>query len=111
MELEIKTDEDFDKELLKLLDVFNLPGIDTRLKGSAQYKYLNYKSDYDLISQIRRTTPASELFLGLQKVLQKIELNNDMYFIELKYHMNDNHKIRLHPGDIFGMADLDRHEQ
>lgn len=107
--LEIKATNDIDPDLLKMIDVFNLPNVNASLKGSSQYKYMNYTSDYDLISFVERKTPVGELFIALQKVLQKIEQHTDMYFIELKYLTANDLKERLHPGDVFGIALMERH--
>ena len=41
--------DDFDKDVQKHLSYFQLPGMQITLKGSAQYKHLQYKSDYDVL--------------------------------------------------------------
>lgn len=40
--------------------------------------------------------------------MQDIEQDPDMYFIELKYQTVDDKKERLHPGDPFGLATMER---
>jgi hypothetical protein len=70
---------------------------------------LNYKSDFDLSARIDLDTKANDLYLSLQQVLINIEKEPDLYFIELKYETKNELKIRLHPGDVYGLKTLERH--
>ena len=99
---------DFDREIEKYLGYFELPGMQLSLKGSAQYKFLMYKSDYDVLIQVRKDKPVAEIFNNLKKSLEKIEQDPNTYFIELKLQSNDGKKIRFHHGDTFSFSDFEK---
>ena len=83
---------------MKYIEIFNLPNIEVVLKGSSQYKYLEYKTDYDLIADVKtKSTPLNEFYNDLKKVLLKPEENNDIYFIELKYQNKSDLKNKAKP--------------
>jgi hypothetical protein len=107
--LDKKDSDEIDKELEPFFTTFHLPKVKANLKGSSLYKYLLYKSDFDLLCIVERTTPLTEFFIGLSSVLQKINLNPDMYLIELKYETKANLKVRMHPGDIISQQGLERY--
>ena len=44
-----------------------------------QYKYLEYISEYDLIASANRTTPVTELYNALYKVLLNIDKDPNIY--------------------------------
>ena len=43
-----------------------------------------YRSDYDVLVQVRKDRPPAETFNNLKKSLEKIEKDPNTYFIELK---------------------------
>ena len=47
------------------------------LKGSAQYKHLHYKSDYDVLLSVKKDAPPTKVFNDLETVLQNIEKDPD----------------------------------
>ena len=85
-------------EVQKVLTLFELPGAKLRITGSARYKHLNYKSDYDLVIALKKSeVPASRFFEGIAGILHRIERDKDLYFIELKLETKDGEKKRLTP--------------
>lgn len=107
--LDTKDDEDYNSDLLKYIELFSLHNVESQLKGSSQFKYLKYTSDYDIQCFVKRSTPVAEFYNSLRNVLLKIEQEKNLYFIELKYQTSDDLKIRFHPSDFYGIADLERH--
>lgn len=97
---------DFDTEVQKYLSYFELPNMQINLKGSSQYKFLMYKSDYDVLVQVRRDRPPAETFNNLKKAIEKIEKDSNTYFIELKLQ-TENEKIRFYKGDTFKYSDFE----
>jgi predicted nucleotidyltransferase len=101
--------ENQDSEVEKFLNIFHLPNVKAILTGSALYKNLLYKSDYDLWAYIQADTPITKFYPALTKVLNDIDTNQEMYFIEMKYHTKNDLKIRYYPGDIISQQELERH--
>ena len=64
--LDKKQLSDFDQEAQKYLSFFELPGHELKIKGSGQYKFLNYRSDYDIMISIKDDTPIHKLFNDLR---------------------------------------------
>ena len=100
--------DDFDKEVQKYLSYFQLPGMQITLKGSAQYKHLHYKSDYDVLISVKKDAPPTKVFNDLKTVLQNIEKDPDTYFIELKLQSKNNEKVRFYHGDVFSYSDFEK---
>ena len=71
--LDIKDVEAYDNDVVKFLRFFEFPNHSINFEGSSRYKALKYKSDYDIILFIKNTTPATEVFNNLRKVLENIE--------------------------------------
>jgi len=71
---------EFDKEVQKYLEYFSLPGMQINLKGSSQYKFLIYRSDYDVLIQVRKDTPVAQIFNNLKKSLEKIEKDPNTFY-------------------------------
>jgi hypothetical protein len=107
--MEILEHKDQDMEVESFLNIFHLPNINVKLNGSALYKHLEYSSDFDLLAEIPRTTNITDFYQALRTVLQNIELNPNMFFIEMKYETLNNLKIRMHPGDIISQEGLERY--
>jgi hypothetical protein len=107
--MEILEHKTQDVEVENFLNIFHLPNIKANLNGSALYKHLEYSSDFDLQAVIPRTTDITDFYPALRSVLQNIELNPNMFFIEMKYETLNNLKIRMHPGDIISQEGLERH--
>jgi hypothetical protein len=99
---------EFDKEVQKYLEYFSLPGMQINLKGSSQYKFLIYRSDYDVLIQVRKDTPVAQIFNNLKKSLEKIEKDPNVFFIELKLETQDGAKTRFHHGDVFSYSDFEQ---
>jgi predicted nucleotidyltransferase len=64
--------DDFDTEVQKYLSYFQLPGMQITLKGSAQYKHLHYKSDYDVLISVKKDAPPTKASM-IQNRLANIE--------------------------------------
>ena len=107
--LDKKQLSDFDQEAQKYLSFFELPGHELKIKGSGQYKFLNYRSDYDILISIKDDTPIHKLFNDLRDNLIKIEKEPNTYFIELKLHTKDDHKVRFHHNDTFSFSDFEKY--
>ena len=96
-------------EVQKVLTLFELPGAKLRITGSARYKHLQYKSDYDLVIALSKSeVPASRFFEGIAGILHRIERNKDIYFIELKLETKDGEKKRLTPRQEIRMTWVER---
>ena len=100
--------DDFDKEVQKYLSYSQLPGMQITLKGSAQYKHLHYKSDYDVLISVKKDAPPTKVFNDLKTVLQNIEQDPDTYFIELELQSKSNEKVRFYHGDVFSYSDFEK---
>jgi hypothetical protein len=106
--IDSKDIDDFDKDVQKRLSYFNLSGMQMSLKGSSSYKYLKYKSDYDVLVAVRKETAPTKVFNDLKSVLEKIEKDNDTYFIELKLQTKKGEKTRFYHGDVFSYSDFEK---
>ena len=96
-------------EVQRILSHFELPGHELNIKGSAKYKHLRYKSDYDLVIALKKSeVPASRFFEDVAGVLHRIERNKDIYFIELKLETKDGEKKRLTPRQEIRMTWVER---
>ena len=96
-------------EVQRILSHFERPGHELNIKGSAKYKHLRYKSDYDLVIALKKSgVPASRFFEDVAGVLHRIERNRDMYFIELKLETTDGEKKRLTPRQEIRMTWVER---
>ena len=106
--IDSKDIEDFDKDVQTYLSYFSLDGAQLSLKGSSQYKNLKYKSDYDVLVSVRKDTAPTKVFNDLKSVLEKIEKDNDTYFIELKLQTKKGEKVRFYHGDVFSYSDFEK---
>ena len=107
--LEKRSLNNFDRDALRLLGHFELQSGRAKINGSAQYKHLLYRSDYDVMTVIPRTTPSEQLFTELSGVLRKVEQDGSSYFIELKLETTGGEKYRTHPGESLAQETLTRH--
>ena len=99
---------DLDEPATSMLRLFELPGAKLNLKGSSQYKHLNYRSDYDLVVALKRNIPAHQFYEALTNILHRIHKNRNAYFIELKLETKSGEKKRLHPGQELRMTWLEK---
>ena len=106
--LETRELGELDSQVLSMLRLFEMPQARLDLKGSAQYKHLTYKSDYDLIVALKRGIPAHQFYEALAKILNRIHKNRNAYFIELKLETKSGEKKRLQPGQELRMSWLER---
>ena len=106
--IDSKDIDDFDKDVQKFLSYFQLSGMQFSLKGSSQYKNLKYKSDYDVLVSVRKETAPTKLFNDLKTVLERIEKDNETYFIELKLQTKKGEKSRFYHGDVFSYSDFEK---
>ena len=106
--IDSKDIDDFDKDVQKFLSYFQLSGMQFSLKGSSSYKYLKYKSDYDVLVSVRKDTAPTKVFNDLKTVLERIEKDNDTYFIELKLQTKKGEKSRFYHGDVFSYTGFER---
>ena len=67
-----------------------------------------YRSDYDVLIQVRKDTPVAQIFNNLKKSLENIEKDPNTYFIELKLETRDGAKTRFHHGDVFSYSDFEQ---
>ena len=81
--LEKKDLGDFDKQIQKYLNYFEVPGHEIQIKGSSQYENLHYRSDYDILIAINNDTSVQKLFLAIRDNITKIQ----------KIHRNQSHQI------------------
>ena len=107
--LEKRTLEDFDKEALNLLGYFELQSSRSKINGSSQYKHLLYRSDYDVMTVVSRSTPPQQLFEELTNAIQKIDQGRETYFTELKLETKGGEKYRTFPGESLSQDTLTRH--
>ena len=107
--VDIKDVEDYDKNVVKFLRYHEFSGQTINFEGSSKYEKLKYKSNYDIILFIKNTTPVTEVFNSLRKVLQLIEKDPDAYFIELKMQTEDEKKFRWYRGELLTISDFEPH--
>jgi hypothetical protein len=107
--LEVKNVEDYDNDVIKFLSHFEFPGTKIKFEGSSKYAHLKYKSDYDVLFPVKTSTPASEVFTNLSRVLERIEKDPDTYFTELKMQTKDNQKFRFYHGDSLSFSQFAEH--
>jgi hypothetical protein len=100
--------DDFDSEVQKYLSYFALSGMQMSLKGSSQYKDLLYRSDYDVLINVRKDIAPTKVFNDLKEVLERISKDDNTYFIELKLQTKEDHKTRFHHGDNFSYSDFEK---
>ena len=106
--LETRELGELDGDVSRLLTKFELPGAKLNIKGSAKYKHLKYRSDYDLLIAIRRGMTAPQFFEAISEVLHKIAKDKNMFFIELKLESTAGEKKRLHPRQEIRMTWLEK---
>jgi hypothetical protein len=106
--LETREVGELDNQVVSILHLFEMPKTKLDLRGSSQYKHLNYKSDYDLIVALKRNIPASQFYLDLVNILHRIHKNKNAYFIELKLELKNGEKKRLSPGKELRMSWLEK---
>jgi len=99
---------ELDEPATSMLRLFEMPQAKLNLRGSSQYKHLNYRSDYDLIVALKRSLPASQFYRDLSQILHRIHKNRNAYFIELKLEFKGGEKRRLNPGQELRMSWLER---
>ena len=105
--LDKKSIGDVESDVLKYLKFFEFPGVQVSLKGSSQFKALKYKSDYDLLISIPRDRKPADVFNNLKTILENIEKDTNIFFIELKLHCKDDKKIRFHKKDPFHFTEFE----
>ena len=59
--LEIKNTDNYNGELVKYFNYFKISNCKLLIKGSSQYKHLNYKSDYDLLVLVKKSNQGYRL--------------------------------------------------
>ena len=92
----------------KYVSYFALSGMQMSLKGSSQYKNLLYRSDYDVLINVRKDIAPTKVFNELKGVLERISKEDNTYFIELKLQTKEDHKTRFHHGDNFSYSDFEK---
>ena len=107
--LEKKDLSDFDKQVQKYLNYFEVPGHEIQIKGSSQYENLHYRSDYDILIAINNDTSVQKLFLAIRDNITKIQKDPNTYFIEMKLQTKDNDKLRFYHGDSFSVSDFEKY--
>ena len=101
--------DEFDRDAQRYISYFELPGMQLKIKGSSVYKNLQYRSDYDILISVKIGTPAAEVFNRLRSVLEKIEKENNTFFIELKLQTKDDKKIRFYHNDTFSFSEFEKY--
>ena len=76
--------DDFDSEVLTYLSDFARSCIQMSLKGSSQYKNLLYRSDYDVLINVRKDIAPTKVFNDLKEVLDRTNKDKHACFIELQ---------------------------
>ena len=107
--LDKKTLDEVDDDVLRYLKFYEFPGVQISLKGSAQFKALKYRSDYDILISIPRDIKPADVFNHLKTILEKMEKDTNIFFIELKLHGKDDKKFRVHPRDPFHFTEFEQH--
>ena len=100
--------DDYDKELQKIINYFQISGTELQMKGSSVYKNLNYRSDIDIFVLVPPKLAIHDVFNKLKAVLEKIHLDDDVYFIELKLQTKDKDKIRFYSGESLSFTDFEK---
>ena len=94
--LQRKQWSDYNDKLNKIFELFKFKKSILQIKGSGSLKIINYISDYDLYTDIEEGTTANLIYEELKRILEKINNNNDVYFIELKVQTLKNKKTRFY---------------
>lgn len=107
--LEKKTLDDIDDDVLKYLKFYEFPGTNISLKGSSQYKHMKYRSDFDILISLPREIKPADVFNNLKTIIENMEKETSIFFIELKLHCKNDKKFRVHPNDPFNYTEFEKY--
>ena len=77
--LEKKTLDEVDDDVLKYLKFYEFPGTNISLKGSAQFKALKYRSDYDILISIPRDIKPADVYNNLKTIIENMEKDDNIF--------------------------------
>ena len=100
---------DYDKDIQKFINYFDVKGNELTLKGSSTLEHLNYRSDIDILVIVNNKITIHEQFNKLKKVLENIHTDDNIYFIELKLQTKDGDKIRFYHGESLSFTEFEKH--
>jgi hypothetical protein len=105
--LETKTDFDINDKIRKFRDLFKYKNNKIMLNGSASLKSQYYFSDYDFSTSIDNLDHKS--FYEFERILNDINNENFIYFVELKIQLKNGKKIRCKTIDKFTQKLFNKH--
>ena len=97
--LEEKGKSEYDTKLKDVINIFKFKNFPIELKGSAGLKSQKYFSDYDLLSKINESVFPKEVYEFLINMFKKVELNENLYFVEMKIQNKLGDKFKYFPND------------
>ena len=80
-----------------------------KLVGSASLKSQTYYGDFDMMSAINKSDDANTIYYEFKKILEKINKDPNLYFIELKIELNDNKKFKYYKDDVLDLQTIKKH--
>ena len=99
---------DYDKDIQKFINYFDVKGNELTLKGSSTLEHLNYRSDIDILVIVNNKITIHEQFNKLKKVLENIHTDDNIYVIELKLQTQDGDKIRFYHGESLSFTEFEK---
>ena len=82
------------RKVMKLLQFYNNP---IEVLGSAGLASQMYHGDYDLFSSIEEQLTPTEIYKEYIQILDRIEKDPNIYFIETKVHRKNNTQTKFYP--------------
>lgn len=81
------------------------------LVGSASLSAQQYSADFDFVSAISRNDTPDQIYNEFNKILEKIDKDPDLYFLELKIQTKDEQKFRYYRGQKLSLDVIKKHHQ
>lgn len=104
-----KAPRDYNHELKRIIAMLSYPRRKIYLKGSSALASQHYFSDYDLLTAIPTNASAHEVFDFFDRLMDRIEADKWLFFIELKLQTRDGQKYRWFPKDDLDEATFTKH--
>jgi len=78
------------------------------LVGTGGIKSQLYPADFDFVSKVK-FLKTKEIYNEFKRILDSIQLQNNLYFIEFKFHNNDDTKFKIYTIEDFTLKEFYKH--
>jgi hypothetical protein len=96
------------KEIEKAYHILQFKNEPLELVGTAGLKRQLYPADYDFLSKIK-FLKTKEMYNEFKKILDNIQQQNNLYFIEFKFQNKDESKFKIYSIDDFTLKTFYKH--